>query len=205
MKHLAQRRPLRGDGGSSRQCAISNCFPLCLIPPSPAEKGYPPPWETSIQTAIEVFSHVLLFSCPKCGNPLASAWLSTEKNLEGADAQRFDRKCDCGWSGRLVGAQALRHWIEPWKNPVEAEPDGPHLRRQPQLSRFFPCPNCASTATHKSRRSGFFEQILHTVFFVSPFRCEVCYERYFRVRFLTPPSVHRLHPGHPRQSDTRVV
>src|ERR1700675_3242731 len=137
LKHLAQRRPLRGDGGSSRQCAISNCFPLCLIPPSPAEKGYPPPWETSIQTAIEVFSHVLLFSCPKCGNPLASAWLSTEKNLEGADAQRFDRKCDCGWSGRLVGAQALRHWIEPWKNPVEAEPDGPHLRRQPQLSRFF--------------------------------------------------------------------
>jgi hypothetical protein len=158
-----------------------------------------------MQAATDGFSHVLLFSCPKCGNPLASAWVSTEKNLEGADAQRIDCKCDCGWSGPLVGAQALRHWIEPWKNPVEAEPNGPQLRRQPHLSRSFPCPNCASTATHNSRREGLLEAILHTVFFVSPFRCEVCYERYFRVRFLTPPSVQRHHPGHPRQSDTRVV
>jgi hypothetical protein len=52
------------------------------------------------------------------------------------------------------------------------------------FSKPFLCPNCASTATHRSRRKGFFEQILHTIFFVSPLRCEVCDERFFRVRFL---------------------
>ena len=178
-----------------RQCAILSSFPRCLIPPSPVEKGLPAHfWETFMQTVADVFSHVLLSSCPKCGNPLASVWTSTEKNLEGADAQRLDRKCGCGWSGSLVGAQALRHWIEPWRNPVKGEPEGPELRRQPHPCRSFPCPNCASTATHKSRREGLLEVILHTVFFVSPFRCEDCYERYFRVRFLTPPSVHKRHP-----------
>jgi hypothetical protein len=178
---------------------------MCLIPSSRAEMGSPPLLGDFMQSVTDVFSHVLVFGCPKCGNPLAFAWMSTEKNLKGADAQRFDRKCDCGWSGPLVGAQALRHWIEPWRNPVGAEPDGPQRSRQPHLRRSFPCPNCASTTTHKSRREGLLEAILHTVFFVSPFRCEVCYERYFRVRFLTPPSVHRHHSGHPRQSDTRVV
>jgi hypothetical protein len=158
-----------------------------------------------MQSVTDGFSHVLLFSCPKCASPVASALTSTEKNLEGADAQRLDCKCACGWSGPLVGAQALKHWIEPWKNPVEAEPDGPQLRRQPLLSRSFPCPDCGSTATHKSRREGLLEAILHNVFFVSPFRCEACYERYFRVRFLTPLSVQRHHPGHPRQSDSRSV
>jgi hypothetical protein len=56
------------------------------------------------------------------------------------------------------------------------------------------CPNCASTVTHRSRRKGLLEQILHAVFFVSPFRCEACYKRYFRVRFLTRPSAHKRHP-----------
>jgi hypothetical protein len=158
-----------------------------------------------MQSVMDVFSHVLLFGCPKCGNPLAFTWMSTEKNLEGADAQRFDRTCACGWSGPLVGALALRHWIEPWRNPLDVEPDGLQQRRPPHLRRSFPCPNCASTTTHKSRREGLLEAILHSVFFVSPFRCEVCYERYFRARFLGPPSVHRHDPGHARQSDSDAV
>jgi hypothetical protein len=159
------------------------------------KKGPPPPWETSMASVTDGFSHVLLFSCPKCGNPLASAWASTEKNLGRADAQRLDRKCDCGWSGPLVGAQALRHWIEPWKNPVDVEPDGRRLRRQPHPSRPSACPKCASPLNHKSRRKGVLEQILHTVFFISPLRCEVCDERYFRVRFPTARSVHK-HDSH---------
>ena len=62
------------------------------------------------------------------------------------------------------------------------------------FSKSSLCPNCASAVTHRSRRKGFLEQILHTVFFVSPFRCEACYERYFRVRFLIRPSAHKHHP-----------
>jgi hypothetical protein len=63
------------------------------------------------------------------------------------------------------------------------------------FSKSSLCPNCASCANHKSRRKGLLEQILHSVFFVSPLRCEVCDERYFHVRFLTPRSVHK-HQSH---------
>jgi hypothetical protein len=61
------------------------------------------------------------------------------------------------------------------------------------LSKSTLCPKCASPLNHKSRRKGPLEQILHTVFFVIPFRCEFCDERYFRVRFLTPSSAHKHH------------
>jgi hypothetical protein len=191
------RRPLlRAElaSGASRLCAISNSFRLCLIPLSPLKRALRP-WETSMASVTDGFSHVLLFSCPKCGNPLASAWASTEKNLGRADAQRLERKCDCGWSGPLVGAQALRHWIEPWKNPVDVEPEGRRLRRQPHPGRSSACPKCASPLNHKSRRKGVVEQILHTVFFISPLRCEVCDERYFRVRLPAARSVHK-HDSH---------
>jgi hypothetical protein len=33
-----------------------------------------------------------------------------------------------------------------------------------------------------------------TAYNASPFPCEFCYERYFRLRFLTPPSAHKDHP-----------
>jgi hypothetical protein len=61
------------------------------------------------------------------------------------------------------------------------------------LSKSSLCPNCANAATHRARRRGLLEHILHVVFFVSPLRCEVCDERYFRVRFLTAPSAHKHH------------
>jgi hypothetical protein len=56
------------------------------------------------------------------------------------------------------------------------------------------CPNCASQGHYKSRRKGLLEHILHTVFFISPFRCTACDERYFRFRFLTPPHANKQHP-----------
>jgi len=55
------------------------------------------------------------------------------------------------------------------------------------------CPNCGSHRHYKSRRKGLLEYILHTVFFVSPFRCTACDERYFRFRFLTQPHAHKQH------------
>lgn len=56
------------------------------------------------------------------------------------------------------------------------------------------CPSCGSHGYYKSRRKGLLEHILHTVFFVSPFRCMVCDKRYFRVRFLTPAHANKHHP-----------
>ena len=76
-----------------------------------------------MQTVTDSFSHVLLFDCPKCGSPVASACSSTEKNLKVADEQWFNPICDCGWTGPVVGVQALKHWVEPWKIPVDLAPE----------------------------------------------------------------------------------
>jgi len=56
------------------------------------------------------------------------------------------------------------------------------------------CPNGASHAILKSRRKGLPEQVLHSVFFVSPLHCGACDERYFRARFVTPPHASKHHP-----------
>jgi hypothetical protein len=66
----------------------------------------------------EQFAHVLLFACPRCGSPLASACASTKRNLEQADAHWFNPHCHCGWTGEVMGVAAVKHWVEAWKNNV---------------------------------------------------------------------------------------
>jgi|HubBroStandDraft_1064217.scaffolds.fasta_scaffold50848_3 hypothetical protein len=61
-------------------------------------------------------------------------------------------------------------------------PPEPEMGAMSIFGRSSLCPNCASMVTRGSRRKGFLDQILHAVFFLSPFRCEVD----FRVRFLAP-------------------
>jgi hypothetical protein len=50
------------------------------------------------------------------------------------------------------------------------------------LSKSSVCPNCASHTIHRSRRKGLLEQVLHSVLFITPYRCGYCDERYFRFR-----------------------
>ena len=64
------------------------------------------------------FAHVLLFACPQCGIPLASACATTDRNLESADAHWFNPHCPCGWTGSVIGLDARKHWVEPWTIPV---------------------------------------------------------------------------------------
>ena len=71
-----------------------------------------------METVHSSFAHVLLFACPKCGIPLASACASANRNLEVADAHWFNPHCACGWTGSLLGVVATKHWTEPWKIPV---------------------------------------------------------------------------------------
>jgi len=60
------------------------------------------------------YVHVLLFACPACDRPLSATCLSTRSNLEIAEAEWFSSGCLCGWDGKLAGALALKHWVEPW-------------------------------------------------------------------------------------------
>ena len=63
----------------------------------------------------EHFAHVLLFACPECERPLASACANSKKNLEEADAHLFNPHCHCGWSGPVPGIEAVKHWVQPWR------------------------------------------------------------------------------------------
>jgi hypothetical protein len=72
------------------------------------------------------FAHVLLFECPNCGRPLATACNATNSNLEAADGHYFQPHCHCGWTGTAVGLEAIKHWVEPWteKAPI-GDPNDP--------------------------------------------------------------------------------
>jgi GlcNAc-PI de-N-acetylase len=79
-------------------------------------------------------NHVLLFVCPVCERPLASACTSSRRNLEIAEAEWFTPHCHCGWTGDVAGVTAIKHWVERWPgNPpmgvgesglCDAEPPG---------------------------------------------------------------------------------
>jgi hypothetical protein len=56
------------------------------------------------------------------------------------------------------------------------------------LNKSSLCPNCASHTYHRTRRKGLLERILHSVFFISPYRCNTCDERYFRFRLPVHPA-----------------
>lgn len=77
-----------------------------------------------METISGCFAHVLLFACPQCGIPLASACASAERNLETADVHWFNPHCPCGWTGSVLGLQAAKHWVEDWRIPVKLRPDG---------------------------------------------------------------------------------
>jgi hypothetical protein len=76
-----------------------------------------------METVTSSFAHVLLFACPRCGIPLASACASTDKNLEAADAHWFNPHCPCGWTGSVIGVEATKHWVEAWNIPVKLGPE----------------------------------------------------------------------------------
>lgn len=65
-----------------------------------------------------LYVHVVLFKCPDSGDPMTAACLSEKKNLEDVDSHPFKVHCNCGWSGKLLGANRLKNWVEEWGGEV---------------------------------------------------------------------------------------
>ena len=65
------------------------------------------------------YLHVLAFECPRCKKPVVEWMLSTMRNLEAVDASPVQLHCTCGWTERLLGAQARGHVVLPWAAPLE--------------------------------------------------------------------------------------
>jgi len=70
------------------------------------------------------------------------------------------------------------------------------------------CPDCGSASIHRSRRRDFVESILHYALFISPYRCDECYERHFRFRSTnvssTRPRSGKDTPPKPRLADQHL-
>jgi hypothetical protein len=77
--------------------------------------------EERLENNVTQFAHVILFCCPNCSRPLASACASERRNLEVADAHFFNPHCHCGWSGPVAGLEGVRHWVEPWVLPIQTD------------------------------------------------------------------------------------
>jgi transcription elongation factor Elf1 len=75
--------------------------------------------------ATNPFVHVFLFECGWCGNPIRLAIPDSARNLEVTDAKAFALLCKiCGWSGKVVGTEAKRHWVDTWEHWVDIwQPD----------------------------------------------------------------------------------
>ena|SRR5215813_10402005 len=58
--------------------------------------------------------HLLLFRCPKCGDPIVTCRENEYLSLEIVDDMQFTLKCMCSWSGQRRGMSAMRHWVEKW-------------------------------------------------------------------------------------------
>ena len=64
----------------------------------------------------EPYVHVLLFECRQCGGPTSSATTSNEANVDEVDARALAVRCGiCGWSAKLIGTEAKRHWVDAWR------------------------------------------------------------------------------------------
>jgi hypothetical protein len=69
-----------------------------------------------VANVIEPFVHILLFECSQCGSPSSSVVKSHDGNVEEVDSSLIPVICSCGWSHKLLGTQAKRHWVERWPN-----------------------------------------------------------------------------------------
>jgi hypothetical protein len=60
------------------------------------------------------FAHIVVFKCPASGDPVVGSFLSNDKNLEEVDSHDFNVRCDCGWSGTVLGINRLNGWVAAW-------------------------------------------------------------------------------------------
>jgi hypothetical protein len=70
--------------------------------------------EKTVSGTNSVIAHILVFKCPESGEPVAAATLSSQTSLEEVDAKSFQVICQCGWSGKVLGIERVKNWVEIW-------------------------------------------------------------------------------------------
>jgi hypothetical protein len=62
-----------------------------------------------------MYAHVLLFHCPQCGGPLASAFSTAGEQVESLEGLKFTAMCRCGWIGDGLDVREARRSVQPWE------------------------------------------------------------------------------------------
>jgi len=82
------------------------------------------------------YAHVVLFHCPQCRGPLASAFSSVSQQVESLDGGKSAATCRCGWTGDGLDLQAARQSVQPWE-AIYVTPEG-ESRKPVQDSKITP-------------------------------------------------------------------
>jgi hypothetical protein len=81
-----------------------------------------------VLTAPEQFARVILFQCPQCRGPLASAFSCSNADMQALDGGQFSAVCRCGWMGNGLGLSAVVESLQPWETVAEAPPQDESVR-----------------------------------------------------------------------------
>lgn len=88
-------------------------------------------------SARKQFAHVVLFHCPRCRGPIASAFSSSNENLENQAEGEFGAVCRCGWIGNGLDLTAVNQSVQPW----EAICESPALPEHTSVSDYISSSN----------------------------------------------------------------
>jgi hypothetical protein len=82
------------------------------------------------------FAHVILFQCPQCRGPLASAFSSSNEDMENLDGGQFSAVCRCGWIGSGSDLSPVKQSVQPWETVC----DSPAPVKPASLSEYIKNP-----------------------------------------------------------------
>lgn len=72
------------------------------------------------------YAHVILFQCPQCQSPLASAFSSMSETMETTETMergQFSAVCRCGWMGNGLGSLVVNKSVQAWESACEPAPE----------------------------------------------------------------------------------
>ena len=82
------------------------------------------------------FAQVILFQCPQCRGPLASAFSSSNEDMENLDGGQFSAVCRCGWIGSVLDLSPVKQSVQPWETLC----DSPAPVKPASLSEYIKNP-----------------------------------------------------------------
>jgi hypothetical protein len=73
-------------------------------------------------SATAQYARVILFQCPQCRGPLASASSFSNADMQTLEGGQFSAVCRCGWMGNGLDLSGVIESVQPWEAVAETPP-----------------------------------------------------------------------------------